>query len=88
MSSGIVFSVEFLQDRVCRVLAEKDLAALIHQVDEMSQRCAWLAKEANSILVCIQRSFASSWRGVILPLVKWQLEHWVQLCGSLVLWYW
>lgn len=64
MPSSIICFVEFLQEGVCRFLAEKDLAALIHRVDEMSQQCAQLAKEANSILICIQRNFASGWRGV------------------------
>ncbi|GAB0180040.1 mitochondrial enolase superfamily member 1 [Grus japonensis] len=48
--------------------AEKDLRVLMDNKLSMSQRCAIMAKKADGILGCIQKSVASRSREVILPL--------------------
>ncbi|KAK4806439.1 hypothetical protein QYF61_013932 [Mycteria americana] len=47
---------------------EKDQGVVVANKLATSQQCGCVAKQANSLLCCVQERFASRWREVILPL--------------------
>ena len=49
-------------------MVEKELEAMVDSWLNMSQKCAQVAKKANSILVCIRNSVSSRTRKVIIAL--------------------
>ncbi|KAK4806512.1 hypothetical protein QYF61_021348 [Mycteria americana] len=47
---------------------EKDQGVVVANNPATSQQCSCVAKQADSLLGCVQERFASRWREVILPL--------------------
>ena len=55
--------------------AEKDLGVLVDTKLNMSLKCAFVAKNTNSLLGCIRQSVASRVREVFLPLYSALVRH-------------
>ena len=71
----------------CRLgddLLEENLSVLVDNRLTMCQRCALIAKKANSILGCIRKSVASRLREVILSFYSNLLRSDLEYCSGLL----
>ena len=67
-SNNLMHQYRLGNDLLERSCVEENLSVLVDNRLTMCQRCALIAKKANSILGCIRKSVASRLREVLLPL--------------------